>query len=63
MDNDTDGDGRISKEEAPAGMQSFFDRLDGNGDGYIDEEEIRQLRNRSRSGGSGGGGGSRGGPG
>lgn len=60
MDNDADGDGKISKEEAPEWMQNFFDNLDGNSDGFVDEEEIAEMRRR-RAGGGGGGG--RGGPG
>lgn len=68
MDNDKDGDGKISKDEAPAFMQQFFDRMDANSDGFIDQAEIskaRQSRQRSGAGGGrpGGPGGSGGGPG
>lgn len=51
MQFDKDGDGKVSKDEAPAQMQSFFDRLDGNGDGFIDSAEVGKMRNRARSGG------------
>ncbi len=43
---DKNGDGKISKDEAPAQMQSFFDRLDSNGDGFIDQAEINKMRSR-----------------
>jgi hypothetical protein len=55
MQLDKDNDGKISKEEAPSQMQTFFDRLDGNGDGYIDRAEISAMRKR-RAGGGGPGG-------
>jgi collagen type III alpha len=43
---DADGDGRLTKEEAPERMQQFFDRTDSNGDGAIDHAEIEEMRNR-----------------
>ena len=43
---DADGDGRISREEAPERMERSFDRMDSNGDGFIDEEEIERMRKR-----------------
>ena len=53
---DKDGDGRISKEEAPQQMRQFFDRMDPNQDGFIDKDEMESLRRRaSKSGLSGGG--------
>ncbi len=58
MDNDKDGDGKISREEAPERMADFFDRLDSNGDGFIDSAEIAAMRARSgRTGGGPPGGG------
>ena len=51
--NDTDGDGKVSKEEAPENYQRFFDRLDKNSDGFIEESEVS---GGGRSGGGGGGG-------
>ena len=48
MDYDKDGDGKVSKDEAPERMRSFFDRIDGNGDGFIDEAEVSALRQGSK---------------
>ncbi len=56
MENDADKDGKVSKEEAPAWMKSFFDRVDGNADGFVDAEEAQQML-RFRPDGAGGGGG------
>ncbi len=36
---DTDGDGKVSKEEFRKGHEAMFGRLDRNSDGYIDESE------------------------
>ena len=44
---DTDGDGRISLDEAPEQMRGFFGQMDSNGDGYIAADEM--------PGGAGGG--------
>lgn len=54
MQFDADGDGRISRAEAPERMQAGFDRIDADGDGYLSAAEIRELR--MRQGGSGGDG-------
>lgn len=51
MQYDADKDGKVSKEEAPEQMQSFFDRLDTNGDGFIDSEEIEAMKARMGGGG------------
>jgi Ca2+-binding EF-hand superfamily protein len=40
---DRDGDGKLSREEAPQRMRQGFDRLDANTDGYIDADEFRRL--------------------
>ncbi len=56
MKRDANGDGRISRDEAPARMrQGMFDRMDGDGDGYVTRAEIeaaieqmRQLRGPAR---------------
>jgi len=52
---DTDGDGKVSKDEAPEQMRAFFDRIDGNGDGFIDKAEAdAAARARAAAGGGGG---------
>jgi hypothetical protein len=68
MDNDKDGDGKVSLEEAPEMVQSWFDRIDTNGDGFVDAAENAELRKRAeqwqrqhQQGGQGPGGGA-GGP-
>ena len=55
MQYDKNGDKKISKEEAPDRMKQFFDRLDPNSDGFIDEAEIKALRERFSGGGGRGG--------
>jgi hypothetical protein len=71
---DTDGDGKMSKEEAGMPYSMFFDRLDSDKDGLVDQTEaeaaiemMKQMRSRAREGGGAGGGGpggpGRGGPG
>lgn len=40
---DQNGDGKISREEAPSPMQRNFLRHDTNGDGFIDAEEAKSL--------------------
>ncbi len=39
---DVDGDGRLTREEV--GMEKWFDRIDRNSDGVIDESEIAATR-------------------
>ncbi len=67
MENDSDGDGKISREELPEGMQRRFDFMDANADGFLDESDMAELRDRfrdrRRSGGPGRGGPGRRGPG
>ncbi len=52
---DKDGDGKISKEEAPERMRERFDQMDENGDGFLDKEEqealLKRMRERFRQGG------------
>jgi len=40
---DTDGDGKVSKEEF-TGPDRFFERLDTDGDGFVTEEEAKAMR-------------------
>ncbi|MCA8940536.1 MAG: hypothetical protein KDB07_12040 [Planctomycetes bacterium] len=40
---DTDDDGKISKDEAPAKLKEKFDEADGNKDGFIDDAELRGV--------------------
>ncbi|SFW28799.1 EF-hand domain-containing protein [Nitrosovibrio sp. Nv17] len=47
---DTDKDGRVSKEEHARHSQIMFDKLDVNGDGYIDKDEVSRARTRHRHG-------------
>ena len=61
MQFDRDGDGKVSREEAPERMRDFFDKLDGNADGFIDAAEISALEKRFGEGGGRPGGGPPGG--
>jgi hypothetical protein len=45
---DTDGDGKISREEAPEQMKDRFDTLDANGDGFLDQSDFDAMRNRAQ---------------
>jgi HlyD family secretion protein len=60
MQLDADGDGKVSKQEAPERMQEGFDAMDTNKDGALDQSEINALREKMRAkfradGGPGGG--------
>jgi len=46
MASDADGDGKVSKEEAPERMAAFFDRIDTNSDGFIDADEVAEMLRR-----------------
>lgn len=48
---DKNGDGKISKEEAPDQLKERFDRIDSNGDGQIDEAELKVMFERMREAG------------
>ena len=54
---DKDGDGRVTREEAPDRMKENFDRIDSNGDGAIDQSDIDAMRSRFQQRGAGGPGG------
>ncbi|MBZ0136409.1 MAG: hypothetical protein K8I27_08570 [Planctomycetes bacterium] len=41
---DKDGDGKISKEEAPDRLKENFDKLDKNSDGFLTEDEVNSAR-------------------
>ena len=63
---DTDGDGKLTKDEAGSPFSFFFDRVDTDGDGFLSETEadasIQRMKQRAQSGGGfGGGSGSAGG--
>lgn len=38
--DDLDGDNRLTREEAQTGTRAQFDRMNGNGDGFLDRDEI-----------------------
>ncbi len=52
---DKDGDGKISKEEAPERMRENFEKMDVNGDGLLDQSDFEAMRERFRQGGGPGG--------
>ena len=49
MQFDADGDGKVSKQEAPERMQEGFDALDTNKDGALDQDEIKAMRDKMRA--------------
>ena len=53
MQRDADGDGKLSMDEVPPRLQERFERLDTDGDGLLDEQELAAIR--GRIGGRGGG--------
>ena len=61
-EKDTDGDGKLTKDEAGTPYSYFFDRVDTDSDGFLNEKEldtsIRSMKKRMEQGGFGGGGGS-----
>lgn len=58
-DLDKDGDGKLTKSEAPERMQQFFDRMDSDKDGSLSLSEwaaAQQRRKQAQAQGQGGGG-------
>ncbi len=53
---DTDGDGKISKEEAPERLQAAFDRIDEDTDGFLGADELRKMAEQRGRGGRRGAG-------
>ena len=45
---DTEGDGRITREELPDRMEQMVDRFDTNGDGVIGAAELEAFSERMR---------------
>ena len=43
MRMDTDGDGKISREEAPDRLRERFDEMDKNGDGFLDASDFQAM--------------------
>ncbi len=59
MQFDKNGDKKLSKDELPERMQANFDRMDTNGDGFLDASEIAAMRRQAGGGAGGPGGGAR----
>ena len=53
---DKDGDGKVSREEAPEPMRDRFDSIDSNGDGFLDQADMDAMRRRFQEGGGAPGG-------
>ena len=43
---DTDGDGKVSKEEFMAKHEKMFTKMDADGDGYLSKEEMKKARGK-----------------
>ncbi|MEM6916512.1 MAG: alpha/beta hydrolase fold domain-containing protein [Verrucomicrobiota bacterium] len=43
---DTDGDGALSREEVPAALRPYFDRVDTNSDAKLDPTELEAIARR-----------------
>ncbi len=43
---DRDGDGKVSRDEAPSRMQEFFDKIDSNHDGFLSSAEMAAARSQ-----------------
>ena len=55
MQRDSDGDGKLSMDEAPPQLKRRFDQLDSNGDGFLERDELSSMRGRGRGQGDRGG--------
>ena len=42
--NDRNGDGKLTQDEFPEGVQRVFPRIDANGDGFVTKEEHTRFR-------------------
>lgn len=40
---DTNGDGKVSRDEAQGRLKKNFDKLDANGNGYLERDELRKA--------------------
>jgi multidrug resistance efflux pump len=49
MQLDADGDGKISKQEAPERLQEAFDDFDTDQDGLLDPKEVQAMRDKLRA--------------
>ncbi len=49
---DTDGDGKLTREELPERMRGAFDRLDSDSYGFIDASDMERMRQGREGGGS-----------
>lgn len=45
---DRNGDGKVAQEEVPDFLERFFSRMDANGDGFLDRQEIQRGADRFR---------------
>lgn len=54
---DRNGDGKVSKDEAPEQMQAMFAEIDANHDGFMSQAEATAFFRARQSGGGGGPGG------
>lgn len=47
---DTNGDGRLERDELPAGVRANFEKVDKNSDGFISRQEDSAFRKRNVNG-------------
>ena len=50
MEFDLDGDDRVTRDELPERMQRRFEFMDANQDGFLDDSDMEEMRNRFREG-------------